>query len=45
MLIQLYGEEIYLSRRYHTMSIIKLLVNNSSKTLMISSGTFKNQYK
>ena len=37
----IYGEEIYLSKRYHTMSIIKLLVNNSSKTIMISSGTLK----
>jgi len=26
---------------YHTMSIIKLLVNNSSKTVMISSGSLK----
>ena len=37
----IYGEEIYLSKRYHTMPIIKLLVNNSSKTIMISSGTLK----
>jgi glycosyltransferase involved in cell wall biosynthesis len=37
----IYGEEIYLSKRYHTMSIIKLLVNSSSKTIMISSGTLK----
>jgi glycosyltransferase involved in cell wall biosynthesis len=37
----IYGEEIYLSKRYHTMSIIKLFVNNSSKTIMISNGTLK----
>jgi glycosyltransferase involved in cell wall biosynthesis len=37
----IYGEEIYLSKRYHTMSIIKLLINSSSKTIMISSGTLK----
>lgn len=37
----IYGEEIYLSKRYHTIPIIKLLVNNSSKTLTISSATLK----
>lgn len=37
----IYGEEIYLSKRYHTMFIIKLLVRNASKTIMISSATLK----
>ncbi len=41
----IYGEEIYLSKRYHTMFIIKLLVRNSSKTIMISSGTLKASLK
>ena len=36
-----YGEEIYLSKKYHTIPIIKLLVNNSYKTIIISSGTLK----
>ena len=37
----LFGEEIYLSKRYHTTFIIKLLVNASSKTITISSGSLK----
>jgi glycosyltransferase involved in cell wall biosynthesis len=37
----LFGEEIYLSKRYHTTFIIKLLVNASSKTTIISSGSLK----
>ena len=37
----IYGEEVYLSKRYHTMPIIKLLVNSSSKTIPISSATLK----
>ena len=41
----IYGEEIYLSKRYHTMFIIKLLVRNASKTVMISSGTLKASLK
>jgi glycosyltransferase involved in cell wall biosynthesis len=36
-----YGEEIYLSKRYHTTFIIKFLVNNSSKTITISNGSLK----
>lgn len=35
-----HGEEVYLSKRYHTMSIIKLFINNSSKTLTNSSATY-----
>lgn len=41
----IYGEEIYLSKRYHTMFIIKLLVRNASKSIMISSGTLKASLK
>jgi len=37
----IYGEEIYLSKRYHTVPIIKLLVNKSSKTITISTGSLK----
>ncbi len=37
----IYGEEIYLSKRYHTMPIIKLLVKYSSKTITISSGSLE----
>lgn len=37
----IYGEEIYLSKRYHTMPIIKLLVKYSSKNITISSGSLK----
>lgn len=37
----IHGEEVYLSKRYHTMPIIKLLVNRSSKTITNSSGTYK----
>jgi len=40
-----HGEEVYLSKRYHTMSILKLLVNNSSKTITNSSATFKASIK
>jgi glycosyltransferase involved in cell wall biosynthesis len=41
----IYGEEVYLSKRYHTMFIIKLLVRNASKSIMISSGTLKASLK
>ena len=41
----IHGEEVYLSKRYHTMSILKLLVNNSSKTLTNSTATFKASIK
>jgi glycosyltransferase involved in cell wall biosynthesis len=34
-----HGEEVYLSQRYHTMFILKLLVNNSFKTVTNSSAT------
>jgi len=37
----IHGEEVYLSRRYHTTYILRLLVNNSSKTITNSSATFK----
>jgi glycosyltransferase involved in cell wall biosynthesis len=37
----IHGEEVYLSKRYHTIPIIKLLVNNSSKTITNSSATLK----
>jgi len=37
----IHGEEVYLSKRYHTTLILKLLVNHSSKTLTNSSGTFE----
>ena len=37
----IYGEEVYLSNRYYTMPIIKLFVNNASKTITISSGSLK----
>jgi glycosyltransferase involved in cell wall biosynthesis len=35
----IYGEEVYLAKRYHMGWILKLLVNNSTKTLAISSAT------
>ena len=41
----IYGEEIYLSNRYHTVPIIKLLVNKSSKTITISTGSLKASIK
>ena len=37
----IHGEEVYLSKRYHTTPILKLLVHHSSKTLTNSSGTFE----
>lgn len=37
----IHGEEVYLSQRYHTMPILKLLVKNSFKTITNSSGTMK----
>jgi len=37
----IYGEEVYLSNRYHTVWALKMLVNNSSKTVTISSATLK----
>jgi glycosyltransferase involved in cell wall biosynthesis len=37
----IHGEEVYLSKRYHTTLILKLLVHHSSKTLTNSSGTFE----
>jgi len=41
----IYGEEVYLSKRYHILSVLKLLVNNSSKTITISSATFNASVK
>ena len=37
----IHGEEVYLSKRYRTLFILKLLVNNSSKTITNSSATLK----
>jgi glycosyltransferase involved in cell wall biosynthesis len=37
----IHGEEVYLSKRYHTVFIINSLVNNSSKTITNSSATLK----
>jgi glycosyltransferase involved in cell wall biosynthesis len=37
----IHGEEVYLSKRYHTTFVLKLLVNNSFKTLTNSSETLK----
>lgn len=37
----IHGEEVYLSKRYHTTFILKSLVNNSYKTLTNSSETLK----
>ncbi|WP_081882652.1 glycosyltransferase family 4 protein [Methanobacterium sp. SMA-27] len=37
----IFGEEVYLSKRYHTIPILKLLVNKSSKTITISTGSLK----
>ncbi len=35
----IHGEEVYLSKRYHTLFALKWLVNNSSKTITNSSAT------
>ncbi len=35
----IHGEEVYLSKRYHTMFALKRLVNDSSKTVTNSSAT------
>ena len=37
----IHGEEVYLSKRYHTIFILKFLVKNSFKTITNSSGTLK----
>jgi glycosyltransferase involved in cell wall biosynthesis len=37
----IYGEEVYLSKRFNTTFIIKLLVNNSSKSITISTGSLR----
>ncbi len=37
----IHGEEVYLSKRYRTVFIIKSLVNNSSKTITNSSATLQ----
>jgi glycosyltransferase involved in cell wall biosynthesis len=37
----IHGEEVYLSKRYHTTFVLKFLVNNSFKTLTNSSETLK----
>jgi glycosyltransferase involved in cell wall biosynthesis len=37
----IHGEEVYLSKRYHTLFILKSMVNNSSKTITNSSATLK----
>lgn len=37
----IHGEEVYLSKRYHTTFILKILVRNSFKTITNSSETFK----
>ena len=37
----IHGEEVYLSKKYYTTSILGLMVNNSSKTITNSSATFK----
>ena len=37
----IHGEEVYLSKKYHTTPILKLLVNQSSKTSTNSSATLK----
>jgi glycosyltransferase involved in cell wall biosynthesis len=41
----IHGEEVYLSKRYHTTPILKLLVNKSSKTITNSSATLKASLK
>ncbi len=35
----IHGEEVYLSKRYHTLFALKSLVNNSSKTITNSTAT------
>lgn len=35
----IHGEEVYLSKRYHTLFALKRLVNNSTKTITNSSAT------
>ncbi|MGF7117965.1 glycosyltransferase family 4 protein [Methanobacterium oryzae] len=35
----IHGEEVYLSKRYHTLFALKWLVNNSTKTITNSSAT------
>ena len=35
----IYGEEVYLSKRYHTSFVLKWLINNSVKSVTISSAT------
>lgn len=37
----IYGEEVYLSKKYHTIPIIKFIVEKSFKTVIISSATLK----
>jgi glycosyltransferase involved in cell wall biosynthesis len=37
----IYGEEVYLAKRYHMQFALRWLVNNSSKTVAISSATIK----
>ena len=37
----IHGEEVYLSKRYHTTILLKILVKNSIKTITNSSGTLK----
>lgn len=37
----IHGEEVYLSKRFHTLPILRYLVNNSSKSITNSSGTLK----
>jgi glycosyltransferase involved in cell wall biosynthesis len=37
----IHGEEVYLSKRYHTTILLKILVKNSFKTITNSSETFK----
>lgn len=37
----IHGEEVYLSKRFHTLPILRYLVKNSSKSITNSSGTLK----
>jgi glycosyltransferase involved in cell wall biosynthesis len=37
----IYGEEVYLSKRYHTTFLLRNLIDNSTKSINISSGTLK----
>lgn len=37
----IHGEEVYLSKRYHTLHVLRSLINNSSKSVTNSSGTLK----